>query len=499
MIRFDHVSKTYPGGTRAVDDFSLTIEQGSTTVFLGTSGCGKTTLMRMVNAMVTPTSGTVFVRDQDMTGADPVRLRRSIGYVLQEGGLFPHRSIADNIATVPRLEGVSKAESRERALELLTLVGLEREMADRYPSQLSGGQRQRVGVARALANRADILLMDEPFGALDPIVRADLQRELKEIRRALGTTILFVTHDVDEAFTLGDQVAVLSAGGRIEQVGTPTELLSFPASPFVAEFVGASRAARPVRVAGPGGLVLDEDGTPVGMLARDGRITHAARERPARRRGALVTWLSSNWALIGQLTLAHLWIALPVIALSVALSVPVARWAAFSRRGGWVLSALSALYAVPSLPLLVVIPVIIGVALRSNANMIAVLTLYGVAVLVRQVAEGFRAIPGATLQAANACGYSLPRRFMEVELPLATPVIVAGTRVVATSTVSLVTVGAFIGVRSLGTLFTDGFQRGITVEVVAGLVTTVLLALTIDALVQVIGWALTPWVRQERA
>ena len=276
MIRFDHVSKTYPGGTRAVDDFSLTIEQESTTVFLGTSGCGKTTLMRMVNAMITPTSGTVFVRGADVTGADPARLRRSIGYVLQEGGLFPHRSIADNIATVPRLEGVNKAESRERALELLTLVGLEREMADRYPSQLSGGQRQRVGVARALANRADILLMDEPFGALDPIVRADLQRELKEIRRALGTTILFVTHDVDEAFTLGDQVAVLSAGGRIEQVGTPTELLSSPASPFVAEFVGASRAARPVRIAGPGGLVLDEDGTPVGMLARDGDEASAA-------------------------------------------------------------------------------------------------------------------------------------------------------------------------------------------------------------------------------
>ena len=271
MIRFDHVSKTYPGGTRAVEDFSLTVEQGSTTVFLGTSGCGKTTLMRMVNAMVTPTSGRVFVRDQDVAGEDPVRLRRSIGYVLQEGGLFPHRSIADNIATVPRLEGATKQASRERALELLTLVGLDREMADRYPAQLSGGQRQRVGVARALANRADILLMDEPFGALDPIVRT----ELKEIQRVLGTTILFVTHDVDEAFTLGDQVAVLSTGGHIEQVGTPTELLSSPASPFVAEFVGASRAARPVRVAGPGGLVVDDAGTPVGTLTTD-----EAGERP---------------------------------------------------------------------------------------------------------------------------------------------------------------------------------------------------------------------------
>ena len=212
-----------------------------------------------------------------------------------------------------------------------------------------------------------------------------------------------------------------------------------------------------------------------------------------------MTWLSSNWGVIGSLTLAHLWIALPAIALSVLFSVPIARWAAFSRRGGWVLSALSALYAVPSLPLLIVIPVIVGVALRSPINMVIVLTLYGVAVLVRQVAEGFRAIPRATLQAANACGYSLPRRFVEVELPLATPVIVAGTRVVATSTVSLVTVGAFIGVRSLGTLFTDGFQRGLIAEVVAGLVATVLLALVIDALVQGIGWALTPWTRRGRA
>ena len=266
MIRFDHVSKTYPGGTRAVEDFSLTVERGSTTVFLGTSGCGKTTLMRMVNAMVTPTSGTVFVRGRDVAGENPVHLRRSIGYVLQEGGLFPHRTVADNVATVPRLEGTPAREARERARELLDLVGLEPDLANRYPTQLSGGQRQRVGVARALANRADILLMDEPFGALDPLVRADLQRELKEIQAALGATILFVTHDVDEAFTLGDQVAVLSRGGRIEQVGAPSDLLSSPASEFVADFVGASRAARPVRLAGSGSLLVDEEGTPVGTL-----------------------------------------------------------------------------------------------------------------------------------------------------------------------------------------------------------------------------------------
>ena len=266
MIRFDHVSKTYPGGTRAVEDFSLTVERDSTTVFLGTSGCGKTTLMRMVNAMVTPTSGTVFVRGRDVAGENPVHLRRSIGYVLQEGGLFPHRTVADNVATVPRLEGTPAREARERARELLDLVGLEPDLARRYPAQLSGGQRQRVGVARALANRADILLMDEPFGALDPLVRAGLQRELKEIQAARGATILFVTHDVDEAFTLGDQVAVLSRGGRIEQVGAPSDLLSSPASEFVADFVGASRAARPVRLAGSGSLLVDEEGTPVGTL-----------------------------------------------------------------------------------------------------------------------------------------------------------------------------------------------------------------------------------------
>lgn len=272
MIRFDAVSKTYPGGTVAVEDFSLRIPERTTTVFLGTSGCGKTTLMRMVNAMVAPTSGRVLVRGKDVAEQDPVALRRSIGYVLQEGGLFPHRTIADNIATVPLLEGAPRRQARARALELMDLVGLDRGMAGRYPAQLSGGQRQRVGVARALANEADILLMDEPFGALDPLVRADLQAELIRIREQLGTTILFVTHDIDEAFLLGDQIAVLRTGGRVAQVGTAQELLSHPADDFVADFVGASRAARPVRIDHRrGGLVVDEAGTPVGTLREPDR------------------------------------------------------------------------------------------------------------------------------------------------------------------------------------------------------------------------------------
>lgn len=248
MITFDHVSKTYSPDTKAVEDFSLTIAPHTTTVFLGTSGCGKTTLMRMVNRMVTPTSGTVTVRGRDVANEDPVALRRSIGYVLQDGGLFPHRTIVDNIATVPVLEGASKANARADALKLMELVGLDPSMAKRYPAQLSGGQRQRVGVARALANRADILLMDEPFGALDPLVRADLQRQLRRIQKSLGTTILFVTHDIDEAILLGDRIVLLREGAQIAQEGTPRDLLLNPANDFVREFLGTSAISERERI-----------------------------------------------------------------------------------------------------------------------------------------------------------------------------------------------------------------------------------------------------------
>lgn len=268
MIRFEDVQKIYPDGTVGVGGITLDVAERSTTVLLGSSGSGKTTLMRMVNKMVTPTSGAVLLAGEDVAVQPTVALRRSIGYVLQDGGLFPHRRVVDNIATVPILDGVPKAKAREHALELMDMVGLDRDLAGRFPSQLSGGQRQRVGVARALANDPKVLLMDEPFGALDPLVRSDLQRELRDLQRRLGTTILFVTHDVDEAFLLGDQVAVLRTGGVLAQVGTPEELLSSPADEFVADFVGADAGRRQLRTIERNGsrLVIDAEGRPLGSL-----------------------------------------------------------------------------------------------------------------------------------------------------------------------------------------------------------------------------------------
>lgn len=267
MIRFEEVSHTYPNGVRVLDQVSLLAPLGMTTVLLGTSGSGKTTLMRMVNRMVEPTSGRVFVRGTDVASLDPVKLRRSIGYVLQDGGLFPHRKVLDNIATVPRLEGVPKSKCRARALDLLDLVGLDRSLAGRYPSQLSGGQRQRVGVARALANEADLLLMDEPFGAIDPLVRADIHAELKSLRQRVGTTILFVTHDLDEAFDLGDQIALLRSNGTLAQVGTGPQLALHPADEFVASFVGAAKKRALTSInTDSGQIITNEFGRPLGHL-----------------------------------------------------------------------------------------------------------------------------------------------------------------------------------------------------------------------------------------
>lgn len=288
MIEFRSVRKTYPDGTTAVDDFNLVIPSRTTTVLVGSSGCGKTTLLRMINRMVDPTAGVVSIDGDDVAAVPAVGLRRSIGYVMQNSGLLPHRRVVDNIATVPLLTGVPKAAARARALELMDTVGLDRSLAQRYPSQLSGGQQQRVGVARGLAVDPNILLMDEPFGAVDPLVRNDLQDELIRLQRDLGKTVVFVTHDIDEAFKLGDQVVILKKGGVIAQQGTPAEILAAPADDFVAQFIGAGRGRRALRIeqTPTGPIVVDGDGRAAGVLTGPIPNSTAATKADASLQGA---------------------------------------------------------------------------------------------------------------------------------------------------------------------------------------------------------------------
>ncbi|WP_433562846.1 ABC transporter ATP-binding protein [Nocardia sp. CA-151230] len=243
-IEFTGVSKTYPDGTTAVHNLDLRIESGSFTVFVGPSGCGKTTSMRMINRMIGPTTGTITVGGQDISRSNPVELRLGIGYVIQNAGLLPHRTVVDNVATVPVLRGQSRRAARRAALEVMDRVGLDRGLAQRYPAQLSGGQQQRVGVARALAADPPILLMDEPFSAVDPVVRTELQNEVLRLQAELHKTIVFVTHDIDEAIKLGDHIAVFGPGGHLQQHDVPRTVLAQPATDFVAGFVGRDRGYR---------------------------------------------------------------------------------------------------------------------------------------------------------------------------------------------------------------------------------------------------------------
>jgi osmoprotectant transport system ATP-binding protein len=274
VIRFESVTKQYPDGTVAVDGLSLEAPTGKITVFVGPSGCGKTTSLRMINRMIDPTSGRILLDDKDVATTNPAELRRGIGYVIQHAGLFPHRTVLDNVATVPLLLGTDKKKARRRAMELLEQVGLPEQMAKRYPAQLSGGQQQRVGVARALAADPPVMLMDEPFSAVDPVVREQLQNEFLRLQSELGKTIAFVTHDIDEAIKLGDLVAVMRVGGKLAQFATPAELLSRPADAFVAGFVGRDRGYRALGFAAAGHLTVHDEQT-----VRLGESLTLARDR----------------------------------------------------------------------------------------------------------------------------------------------------------------------------------------------------------------------------
>lgn len=268
MITFESVTKAYPGGSIAVEDFSLEIHCGETLVFVGSSGSGKTTLLRMINRMEEPDSGRVLINGEDVRNCDPVILRRNIGYVPQSAGLMPHQRVLDNVAITPILQGYSKEEAREKAAHYLTMVGIDESMWARFPAQLSGGQAQRVAVARALACEGDILLMDEPFGAVDPIVRRELQDQVLMLKEKLNKSIVFVTHDIEEAFHLGTTVVVLQEGGQIAQVGTPQEISDDPQGDFVQSFIGDNHSERNLHIIEEDGrrIVVDDSNRAIGVI-----------------------------------------------------------------------------------------------------------------------------------------------------------------------------------------------------------------------------------------
>ena len=282
MIRFEQVSKVYPDGTAAVNDLSFEVGEGELVTLVGPSGCGKTTTMMMVNRLIEPTSGRIHVEGRDISGVDPVALRRRIGYVIQQVGLFPHRTVLDNTATVPSLVGWKRAKARARAAELLELVGLDpATYGPRYPAQLSGAQRQGVGVARALAADPPVLLMDEPFGAVDPVVRERLQNEFLKLQATVRKTVLLVTHDIEEAVRMGDRIAVYGEG-RIEQYDSPAAVLGTPATDYVAQFVGADRGLKRLSVTAVEPADLEEP--PVA------RTREPARDAAARMRAEGARW-----------------------------------------------------------------------------------------------------------------------------------------------------------------------------------------------------------------
>lgn len=299
MIELKEVTKVYPGQRQpAVADVSFTVPEGKTCVLIGPSGCGKTTIMKMVNRLIEPTEGHIFVNGQSAREMNPVKLRRTIGYVIQQIGLFPHMTIQQNIAVVPRLLGWKRAKIAQRTDELIELVGMDPDIyRDRYPRELSGGQRQRIGVARALAVDPPVMLMDEPFGAVDPITRDRLQNEFLRLQQQLHKTVVFVTHDIDEAVKMGDQIVILQVGGAIQQIGSPDAILADPANDFVADFVGSDRGLKRLSLIRVGEVYEQYPSAQMSETAE------AAIDRMKRNNATSVVVLDREKHVLGYLTL----------------------------------------------------------------------------------------------------------------------------------------------------------------------------------------------------
>ncbi len=297
VIRLESVRKQYANGRVAVEELSLDVPDGEVCVLVGPSGCGKTTILRMINRLIEPTSGTILVDGDDIMRVDAVELRRRIGYVIQQVGLFPHQTVAGNIATVPRLLGWDRNRIRARVDELLVLVGLEpADYREVYPAELSGGQRQRVGVARALAADPPIMLMDEPFGAIDPLTRAQLQDEFLRLQATIRKTIVFVTHDIDEAVKMGDRIAILEVGGRLAQYDPPERLLGAPSNDFVADFVGRDRALKRLRIV----PIADARLQPAGPEHDLDVLPHVERSRPLQEALSAMLEAHTEWVAVTE-------------------------------------------------------------------------------------------------------------------------------------------------------------------------------------------------------
>ncbi len=492
-IVFDRVTKTYAGrDAAALHELSLEIPAGTFCVLVGPSGGGKTTALKMVNRLIPFDSGDIRIDGRSVTSLPLTELRRGIGYVIQQIGLFPHMTVGANIATVPRLLGWPRSRIAERTAELLALVGLHEDDAERYPRELSGGQRQRVGLARALAAEPPVLLMDEPFGALDPINRVRLQTELRKLHRDVGRTIIFVTHDIDEAIQMGDRIAILREGGMLAQYDTPDAILARPADAFVAEFIGEDRALRRLALRTLArGRAAAVDGRRAGAPrvagddAAERRQPHAgdrerlggrhrrgdrARQLPARRRGSAPLrlaggpvipsfgrgsscvrgdhtfcwdWVRSHWHdTLGPALVQHVELTLIAVGIGFALAFPLALLAHRFRPLEHPIGALSALlYTIPSLALFQLLVPFTGLTWTTVE---IALVAYTLVILFPNIVAGLHAAPPDVLEAARGMGLTRRQVLLRVELPLAVPAIVGGLRIAVVSTVAIATIAAFL-------------------------------------------------------